>query len=87
MGIMGAAEESLDADDPMVMSDNRGAYFDGNSFIKVQGLSDVSIEKAFSIVLWSKGAPGTYFAHKSSVSSMYIRLACDATSIRFSLNS
>ena len=33
IGIMGAIEESLDGDDPLIVSDNRGAYFDGNSFI------------------------------------------------------
>ena len=37
-------------------------------------------------MLWSKGSPGTYLAHKSADDSMYIRLACDESAIQFRIS-
>jgi hypothetical protein len=86
---MGSSDQIFDSEDPLTFGDNRGAYFDGKAFIVVQNMVDVAVEKAFTILVWAKGLPGTYISHRSQnfASPTHVRLSATGNGVAFQADS
>jgi hypothetical protein len=54
VGKLGKSSTVFDETDPLIMGDNRGAYFDGRSWIEVGVTGKFKLEHSFSIISWLK---------------------------------